>query len=200
MTTSKSWKLTIATLIIGVLLPFVNGFLPAEQAISEEFANTFIYIFLGVGAIGASKAVVKKQQQVKEKQIDAIQAPASYNPPSGDPVGMPKLTNTQHWYQSNFVKGERGNALPFGEPYLWLKVTGVRSYITAKLENETGKVIQIEQTGHPSNPWKNAVRLEMYSRINGDIVPLPRGVYAVTVTGDRGSSDSNQITDKFEIV
>lgn len=113
-------------------------------------------------------------------------------------VTVPKLGPESEWFQTNFVKTEKGNTLPFGQN-LWIRIKDVRSYVTAKLSDSKGNVIQIDQS-HQFDEDNNieTTRLEMFGR---DAKPLPRGKYTLQTQGDRGTGDAQGIkADEFEIV
>ena len=86
---SKSWTLTIVTLIIGLILPMINAQLPEDRQISEEFANNVIYVALGIGAIGAGNAA--------SKRIRPNAVIASTYEPSSKPDPLPK----PDWKEAN---------------------------------------------------------------------------------------------------
>ena len=73
-------------------------------------------------------------------------------------------------------------------------INNTRSYTTAKL-SRGDNLIQIEQSG-VGEPCK----IELFERVNGKVVPMARGLYKLQITGDRGTSDSNGITDEFQII
>ena len=113
---------------------------------------------------------------------------------------IPVLFKGDAWYQNNFFKTRSGNALNSKYPFLWIYIKDVRSYVTAVLRDNNGKVIQIEQTGSVQNPWKDVVKLELIRMVNGKVVPYKTGIYTVTVQGDRGSGDAQRITDEFVLI
>ena len=185
----KSWALTISTFVIGIILPLLNGFLPVENQISEEFANNFIYLILGIGGLGVANAA--------RKTVAKKTAPAAVSEPDRDLI--PTLTGIGSLLESNYVKGPKGNAIHQDYPYLWLKPKTMRSYITATLKNPKGNVIQIEQSGTKDNPWMDIVRLELVKMQNGKKVPMQKGSYTVVLRGDR-AGEAQTITDKFDII
>ena len=113
-------------------------------------------------------------------------------------VTIPKLGPKGAKYQTNFVKGEPGNTLLFGTN-LWIRRTGVRSYVTAILRDAAGNVIQIDQSHTKDEDGDiETTRLEMFAT---DGEPLPRGKYTVQSQGDAGSSDATGIkSDEFYII
>ena len=122
---------------------------------------------------------------------------------------VPILFKGDAWYQNNFFKTKRGNALNQQYPILWAKVKDVRSYVTGVLRDSRGNVIQVEQTGYRGNPWKNVVKFELYKmeyshdktgKVIGKVVPFETGTYTVTIQGDRGSGDAQRITDEFILI
>ena len=188
---NKSWALTISTFVIGIILPLLNGFLPVENQISEEFANNFIYLVLGIGGLGvansARKTIAPKLVTPKE-EADEI-----------DRSMIPHLGGSGSLLQSNLIKGPKRVSIKQDYPYLWLEPKQMRSYITAVLSDPKGNVIQIEQTGTKTNPWREIVRLELTKVQNGKTVPMQRGTYTVVLRGDRGG-ESQTITQKFDII
>ena len=186
---NKSWALTISTFVIGIILPLLNGFLPAENQISEEFANNFIYLIIGIGGLGVANAA--------RKTIVPKLVKPDTSGPNRDLI--PTLTGIGSLLESNYVKGPKGNAISQDYPYLWLKPKAMRSYITATLKNPKGNVIQIEQSGTRDNPWMDIVRLELVKMQNGKKVPMQKGSYTVVLRGDR-AGEAQTITDKFDII
>ena len=103
------------------------------------------------------------------------------------------------WYQTNFVKTNAGNTLPFGQSYLWVKIPSAHTYIGAILYNGQGAKIQIDQSSdHDEDNDHTTLRLEMFSK-NG--APLPRGDYRIDVTKDGGGQNAREVdNDRFVIV
>ena len=139
-------------------------------------------------------------QQVNAASIPASPAPAPVNPaderPRGnDNIPIPKLGPEGSKYQHNFKNDSSlGNVLDYGQSYLYLRLKGARSYVTAQLKDHAGKLLQIEQ----ALPGNCTCRLEMFDNVGN---PLPRGKYSVTVQGDAGMGDSQGINnDVFHIV
>ena len=326
---SKSWKMVIATLIIGVALPIANSFLPDANQISEEFANNFIYVFLGSGAIGASAKIAKslngntKDLIVQPMQPQPMQPqpmqpqpmqpqpmqpqpmqpqpmqpqpmqpqpmqpqpmqpqpmqpqpmqpqpmqpqpmqpqpmqpqpmqpqpmqpqpmqpqpmqpqpmqpqpmqpqpmqpqpmqPQPMQPQPMQPQPMqPQPTNVRStmepkskhdiggvnfgprdsWFQTNLKKSsdpKKGAVLEYGQSYLWIKISGARSYVTAILKNAHGNVIQVDQS-HQQDEDNDytTTRLEMFSS-NGE--PYPCGKYTLTGQADVGTGDAQRIVHEF---
>ena len=61
-------------------------------------------------------------------------------------TSIPELGPMDSIYQTNFVKDPQvGNVLLYGQPYLFARMTGARSYVTGMLRDLSGKVIQLEQ-------------------------------------------------------
>ena len=222
MEISKSWKMVIASFIIGVLLPLVNSQLPDTQQIDETFANNFIYLALGLGAVGAANAASKRSNKTKQMQLQRAPTPpiaqipdieepppppttpapqkkGGYKRPTDlndiDPIGPPPpaMLFDGGWYDSNFVKLKGGNGIPKEELYLWLRIRGAKSYTAANLVDATGRIRQAEQTGTKYNPWKDIVRFELYERVNGAIQKLPPGEYTIATKTGHGDG----VKEKF---
>lgn len=187
---SKSWKLTIATIIIAIIMIILPTF--GVTGITEHQIESLIYMALGISAIGAGnkigkKLVTEKPQVTPRPKIRTISK-----------IRVPKLGPVGEKFQTNFVQSEVGNTLPFGQN-LWVRIEGVRSYVSAVLKDGAGNVIQIDQS-HELDEDKNieTTRLEMFGR---DGQPLPRGKYSVEFIGDSGSGDSiGQGNDVFSII
>ena len=111
---------------------------------------------------------------------------------------VPKLGPEDNWYQTNFIQTKDGNAIQQGKD-LWIRVYGVRSYLSAILRNESGNIIQIDQSStHDEDGDIETTRLEMYGT---DGQPLPKGKYKLQIQGDFGPSDSQGIkNDEFLII
>ena len=124
-----------------------------------------------------------------------IETPIIETPIIETPTSTPELGPVGSAYQTNFVKDPQiGNVLQYGEPYLFARMAGARSYVTGLLRDSTGKVIQIEQ----SVPGEDIIRMELKNK-QGQ--PLLRGIYSLQVQADTGSGDSQGIKrDEFQIV
>ena len=124
-----------------------------------------------------------------------IETPIIETPIIETPTSTPELGPVGSAYQTNFVKDPQvGNVLQYGEPYLFARMAGARSYVTGMLRDSTGKVIQIEQ----SVPGEDIIRMELKNK-QGQ--PLLRGIYSLQVQADTGSGDSQGIKrDEFQIV
>ena len=141
-------------------------------------------------------------QQVNTASIPASPGPAPVSggdtderPRGNDNIPIPKLGPEGSKYQHNFKNDSSlGNVLDYGQSYLYLRLKGARSYVTAQLKDHAGKLLQIEQ----AKPGNCTCRLEMFDSVGN---PLPRGKYSVTVQGDAGTGDSQGINnDVFHIV
>lgn len=204
MKVSKSWKMVVSTFIIGIALPFVNSHLPESSQISEEFANNFIYIFLGSAGIGLASKIVKTKKEVNADDNMTIRhtkrlelKPQSIQEdiePATDSRIDPRLMTESRYYLTNFKKSDRGNSLSYGTSYLNVKLKGVRSYMTGQIF-KGDKLIQIDQADE-----NGFLRFELFRKTPDGVLPFEIGKYTLVVAGDRGTSDSNRITDEFEIV
>ena len=103
-------------------------------------------------------------------------------------------------YQTNFYRGQTGNKLRY-KTDLEIRIVGA-DIVTGRLErieNGKTKVLQIEQSGRKSNPWRDMVKFEMVDFDGrGGRAPFPRGSYLVKVwywLDGRGG----HFTDRFEI-
>lgn len=172
---SKSWTVVLATLI-PTLLSLIAGVFGVD--IPDGTSESLIAITGIVIAAGTVNAVSKR------KAKSALP----------DDKHEAKFTHIGRYYQTNLKGGEAGNMFKYGDPYLYVKMLATKSYTTVKLM-KGDKLIQVEQSGAGET-----ARLEMYEKLNGVVQPMAKGEYSITVTGDRGTSDSTGITDKFQIV
>ena len=101
-------------------------------------------------------------------------------------------------YETNFHKEKTGNSLHVGED-LTIRIGGNPLYVAGVLYKQKAfwrwQVIQIEQTGHRSNPSKEAITFEMKDR-GGAMSP---GNYRVKTKCNIGGQEFGW-DDKFEIV
>ncbi|MCZ6582888.1 MAG: hypothetical protein O6761_06930 [Thaumarchaeota archaeon] len=110
---------------------------------------------------------------------------------------------TEPWIQTNFVRGLKGNMLPFGTKLLKIKVPGAK-WMTGILlkKNPVGSynIIQIEQSGGHNNPWKDKVVFEMLTVKNRIISPMEKCDYKVIIRasklGIQGMTDEFYIGDQ----
>ena len=210
MRMTKSWKLTLITIITALIMPLANDPLSSHGIhISETELQHLLMLALGVsatgGALSANKAIQARKAAPVSVSTSAntvssnIDAPTVSVPVPKHETGGVKWTGSG-WYQTNFVSDpEKGNVLPQGQAYLWVKVPKARSYVTVQLKTENGHVIQIDQSSDTDEDKDiTTTRLEMFGR-NGQ--PLPLGVYVLQVQADAGTGDSQGIReDRFEIV
>ena len=209
MRMTKSWKLTLITVITALVMPLLNDpLLNHGIHISENELTHLLMLALGVsatgGALSANKTIqARKQISAPTSQVTTatnatteIYAPPDNTRYDGDAV---KWSQTG-WYQTNFEKdAEKGNVLRQGQAYLWVRVPKARSYVTVQLKTDSGHLLQVDQS-HARDEDKDhtTTRLELFSRAGQ---PLPRGKYILQVQADSGSGDSQGIKeDKFEIV
>jgi len=138
----------------------------------------------------------KPSGEGEEGKVEKIKVnkknPGKMKPPVLGPEGK--------WYQTNFRQDkEKGNVIDYGEKYLWVKISGVKSYVTVILRNAKREPIQIDMSHElDEDNDVETTRLEMFAK---DGKPLPRGKYFLQTQGDRGSSDAVGIkTDEFMIL
>ena len=175
---SKSWKITLSTIIIAIIMTILPSF--GIENISESQISNLIFLALGVSGIGAGNKAIK---HIAKKTT---------TPPHQEKL-TPQLKGT--WYKTNMTSNkEQGNVIAYGTPYLYAQITNTKSYTTAKL-SRNGTLIQIDQSA-----VNEPIRLELVERNNGHVTPMPRGEYTLQITGDRGTSDSTGVTDKFSII
>ena len=98
---SNSWKMVIATLVIGVALPVANAFLPADQQIHEDVANNALYMFLGSGAIGAASKIGNNMRGSRLPSFDMIQSNRTTAPaPQPTTIQQPHTQTTPAQYSN----------------------------------------------------------------------------------------------------
>ena len=109
-------------------------------------------------------------------------------------TSIPELGPIDSIYQTNFRKDPQiGNVLAYGEPYLFARRVGARSYVTGILRDLSGKIIQIRQ----SVPGGEIIRFVLKNRQGS----FERGKYSLQVQTDSGTSDSQgNKNDEFQIV
>ena len=216
---TKSWAMTVVSFIMVIIMPLING--PLENAgivISESELEHFLYVFLGVGTIGAGKAAhtkyvaakapkpattagpeIAKDANTQEPHAHTATTPGSTTPSSETPVIISTADVTFKpagaRYQTNFESDPTlGNVLTYGTRYLYGRINGARSYTSMILRDADKNVLDITQ----SNVDVQTCRIRMAAK---DGTPLPRGTYAIEMRADAGSGDSVGIKDDvFEIV
>ncbi len=103
-------------------------------------------------------------------------------------------------YETNFHKEKSGNSLHSGED-LTITINGNPVYITGILYKRKSfgrkQIIQIEQSGHRSNPSKESITFEMKDRGGQN---MERGRYRVLTTVYFTGRGGNSWGDNFEIV
>lgn len=160
--------------------------IPADA--TPEFQLGVIFAQIGIvagGSAAGQKVVNKTRSKVRKRKFDKL------TPPVLHPVG--------NWYQTNFIREQSGNALAADQNYLWIKLSGVRSYVSVMLRDSSGNVLQIDQS-HALDEDNNVetCRLEMFDRTGKR---LPKGKYSLQIQGDRGTGDSQGIkSDEFTIL
>ena len=113
---------------------------------------------------------------------------------------VPVLHNTGQWYDNNFYKSEHGNTLNREYPWLWVQIKDIRSFVAGTLQAPNGNYIQAEQSYHVRNPWWDVIRFELTEMKDGKVVPMQPGEYTINIKGDRGTSDTQGVTDKFMLI
>jgi len=200
MALTKSWLITLASIIIAVTMIILPSF--GVTGISESQVTNLIYVALGLSGIGAANATGKRiaKGKVQSSVDDYIKTGFAQEPTQTAPQIIPqishssKLKDNGDYYTTNMTKDKSGNVIQYGEPFLYAKLKDTRSYTTAKLSRDNN-LIQIEQSG-----VNEPVRLELFEKVNGKVVPMARGDYVLQITGDRGTGDSNGVTDQFQII
>lgn len=195
----KSWGVTLATISIAIIMIILPSF--GITTISESQVTNLIYVALGLSGIGAGNATMKriakgKVQNNSPNDLSIIRRAITHQSNQNASLTFtkkPKIGPVGEKYQTNFVKTDKGNSLPYGND-LWIKRTGVRSYLTAELYDEKMNLMQIDQSHeHDEDDNIETTRLETST--------LPRGKYFVTSQGDAGTSDSTGTKkDEFYIV
>lgn len=189
---SNSWKVTLAAIIIAIVTQiFVGPLGEIGIVIEESQLNNLVYLALGIGATGGAVSTLKKREERKKVESLVEQEKESFGPPELVPVGAT--------YQTNFRQDPKiGNVIDYGQAYLWVRIQGVASYVTATLKAQNGNVIQIDQSSEDDEDKDiTTTRLELFDSTGA---PLSRGIYTVIVKGDSGTSDSIGFKNKFEIV
>ncbi len=209
MKMTKSWTVALLFAILSAVLPIINE--PLQEnfgiVITEGELEHFLTAFGITATAGVANAARKQFRKTPDanpgQKFDNAVSSNTGPPPAPEPThdtdGV-NFNSTGSWYQTNFVKSAlKGNVLPFGTSYLWIKVPKARTYVTAQLKDNQGRIIQIDQSSKADEDNNHTTtRLEMLSR-NGN--PMPVGIYTLRVQADAGSGDAQGIkTDKFEIV
>ena len=191
----------------GVMVTIGGSFVAAHTALSqvtpaEPFQQVLLVMsligFTVPGAVFGQKTFTKVKQKVQKRpKEETLQRPIPIK--KGRFLSIPKLGPADSWYQTNFKKSDKGNSLQYGQVYLWIRIKDVRSYVTAILKDANGLALQVDQS-HEFDEDNNVetARLEL---LKADGTPFPKGIYHLTIRGDRGTGDSQGIkSDTFEIV
>ncbi len=163
-----------ATTFAGVIVTMITVILQAlgVTEFSNEGITTLVMFVLTLAGIGGGVKLGKKA--IEKNSYREIE---SYS--------------EDGWYSTNLKKSAlKGAILEHGENLI-ISTDKVRSYVTAKLQDADGRILQVGQ----STAGKPIVLLMKDSKGN----LLPEAKYTLTVTGDYGSSDSVSVTDNFEI-
>ena len=209
---TKSWILTVIAFACTIIFPIANdSLIQYGVIITEQEMMYYLTVLLSVAGFGTASSIRKQLQEKKQafKPLSDIITKLGIKIPSTTQITNnttpstlsipPTLGPSTSWYKTNFRKDEKGNVIDYGESYLWVKLVGVRSYVTAKLMTDKQVPIQIDQ----SSEWDEdndieTTRLELFTP---DGKPLPRGKYILQTQGDRGTSDSMGIkNDEFFII
>lgn len=204
---SKSWIMTIIAFVFTMIFPIANDALATYGImITETEMIYYLSVFLSVAGLGTVNSIKKKlsnrkpltpgdatnifEPHAKVKKVTAI-TKKLVAPPTLGPAGSK--------FQTNFQRGEGGNKIPYGQIYLWIKIEGVRSYVTAILKTAAGVPIQIDQSSELDEDNNiETTRIELFDK-SGE--PMPRGKYILQMQGDGTGGDAQGIKkDEFEIV
>ena len=202
---TKSWVITIMSILPALLMPFVNDILPFGMVVTESEIQHFLMLALGIGGIGAGTAAVKRvrprpETNAAKPQVDTFRPPAGTNTvrPSGmsvprlgpevGPSGMsvprlgPEVGPSSDWLQTNLKQSEEGAMLPHGEPYLHLRVVGAKTFVSGVLSTIKGKALLVAQSD-PDN-----VEFIKFRMALSDKTAMPKGEYELRFKCDRGTS------------
>jgi len=146
------------------------------------------YVMIGIVIIFGSKMIHSKPSTSKISKISANEnTSVTVDATIDKQIVIPKLGPVGAKYQTNFVKGDLGNTLPFGTN-LWIKRPGVRSFVSAILRDAKNNMIQVDQSHiNDEDGDITTTRLEMFGK---DGSPLPRGKYSIATLGDSGPGDA----------
>lgn len=105
-------------------------------------------------------------------------------------------------YYPNFVSSKQGNILRSGQNLI-IKINGNPSYILGRLfyRKRFGrkKLIQIEQTGSPSNSKRTQIKFEMLRYTKNILEEMPKGKYSVSTYAYFPGIGGKRWDDNFEI-
>ena len=204
---TKSWVITIMSILPALLMPFVNDILPFGMVVTESEIQHFLMLALGIGGIGAGTAAVKRvrprpETNAVKPHADTFRPPAETNTvkPQADTFRPPAETNTvrpsgmsvprlgpevgpsSDWLQTNLKQSEEGAMLPHGEPYLHLRVVGAKTFVSGVLSTIKGKALLVAQSD-PDN-----VEFIKFRMALSDKTAMPKGEYELRFKCDRGTS------------
>ena len=188
---TKSWVITIMSILPALLMPFVNDILPFGMVVTESEIQHFLMLALGIGGIGAGTAAVKRvrprpETNAAKPQADTFRPPAETNTvrPSGMSVPRlgPEVGPSSDWLQTNLKQSEEGAMLPHGEPYLHLRVVGAKTFVSGVLSTIKGKALLVAQSD-PDN-----VEFIKFRMALSDKTAMPKGEYELRFKCDRGTS------------
>ena len=215
---TKSWIITLIAFACTVILPLANDTLEDYNIIiTENELDHYVTLLLVSAGFGTAASVRKQLKEGKTSfsGLTKLITKAGTKIPKSTPSEKITIVNNKtekllstpptlgpatSYYQTNFRQDKKlGNVLDFGQSYLWIKMIGVRSYVSVKLKTADGFPIQIDQSSEFDEDNNiETTRLEMFVKSGA---PLPKGKYILESRGDRGSSDSIGIkNDPFEIV
>lgn len=174
---SKSWKVTLATIIIAIVMTILPSF--GIDSISEQQIEQLIFLALGISAVGAGNKVAKKIIKKKTEE-EKTHREINYN---GD-----------GWFTvAEFKKSAtHGNVVERGTQYLTISSDKVRSYMTVILRDAQNNLLVVDQKSAGTIP----ARIRLADKSGADLSP---GNYSLQVNGDYGSSDSVGVIDRFSI-
>lgn len=195
----------LSKILDGSLATIGGSFVAAHTALTSvtivEPLHQVLLIFSLIGitiptAVAGQKVFSKVKSKVKNEKVEhsPIVLPGNIIQRKLLP---PVLGPKDAWYQTNFIKKDNENTLPLGTAYLWIQVKNVRSYLTAILKDNHGRMLQIDQS-HDLDEDHNVetTRLEL---ITSDGKPFPSGTYYLQIQGDLGTGDAQGIKETFSI-
>ena len=188
---TKSWVITIMSILPALLMPFVNDILPFGMVVTESEIQHFLMLALGIGGIGAGTAAVKRvrprpETNAAKPQADTFRPPAETNTVRPSSMSVPRLGPevgpSSDWLQTNLKQSEEGAMLPHGEPYLHLRVVGAKTFVSGVLSTIKGKALLVAQSD-PDN-----VEFIKFRMALSDKTAMPKGEYELRFKCDRGTS------------
>ena len=191
---------SLPKILDAALITVGSSFVASYTILSQiDSTDQYLQVLTIISLVGGTIPAGILSQKIFTKTKQKVQSKTSEDVLQNTISKAPELFPKESWYQTNLKKSDHGKYLQYGQVHLWIRVKDVRSYVTVILKDANGIALQIDQSHHLDED--NNIETTRLELLKADGTPFPKGIYHITIRGDRGTGDSAGIAhDTFEIV